>query len=513
MYHPTLNELNKEKIKQTLQEALAKSEEHPEVHLVLYTDGGCDNGGDKIGGWGVHGYWYTKKPTSSNSGCKGYTPTYTGYTKGKITDTEQKANVLAYVDFFSGLPAPTTSNIAELVALINAFALAQVYPIASLTIQADSEYTIKGLTQYMAGWLKRNWTASTGKPVANKEYWEVLNDAYAVTKEHVGKPSKLKIVKVKGHSGDKGNDIADELASAGAWGLRNRPDIDSGNLLVQTPDEYWGENTFHALFTESRLFFNPQLVNETDNLYYQSNLPYAGTETKKEQVICKRVTDLLLSVIKLDEPEPVVEGLQNYVVNTRNYTGIFKTRLDTMKNVENYQHLEKYPDGRYLIFNDDLNTISLPNKSNIFNVINQARLSFKIFTEFDYIKEVLMAIEGRIGGYNLMQIDITDYMYDKTPKAKDKDSFTLKVKKELEDCITVPVTIPGYPTHPLVLTFGVDSPSKLGFNKFKTMNPQIKLYINLTGGPYFNYFVHVKTDGGVGLWCAPYSNEILLPIS
>ena len=88
MYHPILNDINRAKVRASIEEGLKKSEEFPEVHLVLYTDGGCDNGGDKIGGWGVHGYWYTKKPTTSNSGCKGFTPTYTGYTKGKIGKSE-----------------------------------------------------------------------------------------------------------------------------------------------------------------------------------------------------------------------------------------------------------------------------------------------------------------------------------------------------------------------------------------------------------------------------------------
>ena len=511
MHHQILNESNKAKILFNIEEGLKKSEGFEDVHLVLYTDGGCDNNGDKIGGWGLHGYWYTQKPTVSNSGCKGFAPTHKGYKKGKLTEDESKANVLAYVDFFSGLPAPSTSNIAELIAMVNALELATVYPIKSLIIQADSEYTIKGLTEYMRGWLKRNWMTSANKPVANKDIWLVLNERYAKVKEHVGNASNVKIVKVKGHSGDAGNDMADELATAGAWAVRNRPDVDSGNILIKHPDDYWGANSFHPLFTESRLMFNPQLVNETDNFYYQTNLPYTGTESKKEQFICKRVTDLLLSVIKLDTPEPVMEGLQDYVVNQRQYTGVFKTRLDSMKNVDNYQHLERYPDGRYLIFNDELQTVNLPNKVSIFNVINRARLSFKMFSEFDYIKDILMSIEGESRGYDLVGIDITDYMYDKTPKGKTKDVLINKMKTTIEDSISVPVTIPNHALYNLTLTFGVDIPSKLGFNKFKTMNPVITLYLNLSGGSHFNYYVHVKTDGGVGLWCAPYSNEILLP--
>lgn len=511
MFNPILNEVNRKKVVYNIEEGLKKSEDHTDVHLILYTDGGCDNGGDKIGGWGIHGYWFTNKPTTSNSGCKGFVPTTGGYTKSKLKPNQSKANVLAYVDFFSGLTAPTTSNVAELIAMTNAIELGLVYPVKSVTILSDSEYVIKSLTQYIKGWIKRGWVNSTNKPVANKELWIDILESERKLREQLPKPSDLVILKIKGHSGDKGNDTADELATAGAWAIRNRPDIDSANFIVSGVDDYWGANSFHALFTETRLMFNPKLVNDVDNLYYQTNLPYTGTENKKEQVLCKRVTDLLLSVVKLDEPEPVIEGLQNYVVNQREYTGVFKTRLDSMKNVDNYQHLEKYPDGRYLIFNDELQTVTLPNKVGIFNVINKARLSFKVFSEFDYIKEVMYAIEGKVSGYDLVAIDINDYFYDEVPKGKSGDILINKMKTDIVDSISVPVSIPGYPVYDLVLTFGVDIPSKLGFNKFKTLNPEIKLFINLSGSSYFNYFVHVKVDGGCGLWCAPYSNEILLP--
>lgn len=511
MVFPILTEVEATRIRVNIEAGLKKSEDHPEVHLVLYTDGGCDNNGDKIGGWGVHGYWYTKKPTTSNSGCKGFTPTHVGYVNGKLTPTQSKANVLAYVDYFDGLEAPTTNNIAELGALIQGFKLAMLYPIDTLTVHTDSDYVRRGLTEFMSGWTKRNWVTSTGKPVANKEFWLMLVDVHEQVKAFLPKPSNLTLLRVKGHSGDKGNDKADVLATSGAWALRNHPNVKTTCFRAASADDYWGENTFHALFTEVRMFFNPQLVSEVDNFYYQSNIPYAGSETKKEQVLCKRVSDLLLCVVHLDKPEPVIEGLQNYVVNSREYTGVFKTRLDTMKNVENYQILEEYPDGRHLVFNDELQSIAMPNKSSIFNVINQARLSFKMFTEFDYIKEVLMAIEGRMAGYTLLPVDITDCMYDKVAKGKSKDVFVNKMKPDLGDFITVPIQIPGHNLQMLTLTFGVDAPSKLGFNKFKDLNPKVTLYLNLSGSSHFNYFVHVDVDGGSGLWCAPFSNEILLP--
>lgn len=509
MFLRDITEVEAGKVVTTINKGLEKSPEFDDVHLVLYTDGGCANTGDKVGGWGVHGYWYTKKPTTSNSGCKGFTPTQLGYENGKISKGRFKANVIGYVDFFSGLTAPTTNNIAELAALIQAYKVIALYPVKSVHIHMDSNYVKKGLTEYVKGWQKRNWMTSAGKPVANKEEWMQLVEADTAIREQY--PNAITIHKIEAHSGQAGNDKADELATAGAWGIRNRPDIDSSNFTVKSPDLYWGDRTFHPIFSESRLFFNSQLSGTVDNVYYQSNLPYSGSETVKEQILCKRVSDLLMSVVRLDEPDPVIDGLHNYVVNTRNYTGVAKTRLDTLKNVANYQHLESYPDGRYLIFNDDLERISMPNKATIFNIINPARHSYMMYTEFDNIKEVLYAIEGKVDGYNLIGFDITDYMYDKVPKGKNKEELVNKLKPTLIDSIDVAVQIPGHSFDTLTLTFGIDLPSKLGLNKFKTMNPKITLYINHNSSTYFTYYVHVDIDGATGLWCAPYSNEVLLP--
>ena len=68
-----LNFVNSE-VTTKLAKSLEKQKEFQDVHLVLYTDGGCMNTGDKVGGWGVHGYFYNEKPTKSNSGCKRVIP-------------------------------------------------------------------------------------------------------------------------------------------------------------------------------------------------------------------------------------------------------------------------------------------------------------------------------------------------------------------------------------------------------------------------------------------------------
>lgn len=68
------------------------------------------------------------------------------------------------------------------------------------------------MNEWLSGWKARGWKTSSKKPVENKELWQeidVLSAKHAVTWCHV-----------KGHSGIKGNVIADELANKGAGGDR-----------------------------------------------------------------------------------------------------------------------------------------------------------------------------------------------------------------------------------------------------------------------------------------------------
>lgn len=44
-----------------------------------------------------------------------------------------------------------------------------------VTVIADSDYVIKGCTEWMKGWKKKNWKTYNKKPVKNQEYWKRLD--------------------------------------------------------------------------------------------------------------------------------------------------------------------------------------------------------------------------------------------------------------------------------------------------------------------------------------------------
>ena len=64
--------------------------------------------------------------------------------------------------------------------------------------------------KWWVGWLKRGWTNSAKKPVANRDLWEPLISLYR-TRE-----AEITFKWVKGHSGDAMNDKVDALAVAAA---------------------------------------------------------------------------------------------------------------------------------------------------------------------------------------------------------------------------------------------------------------------------------------------------------
>ncbi len=99
----------------------------------------------------------------------------------------------------------TTNNQMELVAAIRALEHLQAPSLVILT--TDSEYLRKGITEWITKWKERGWKTASKKPVLNKELWVRL--------DHLSLEHNVSWKWVKGHSGHRENEIADELANKG----------------------------------------------------------------------------------------------------------------------------------------------------------------------------------------------------------------------------------------------------------------------------------------------------------
>lgn len=109
----------------------------------------------------------------------------------------------------SGVINPGTNNQAELEGALQALEWVIKFgaDTDNIIIYSDSQYVVSGATTWLAGWKSKGWKLSNGQPVKNVEYWKRMHDL--LTKV----PPTLRIVKVKGHSGNLGNDKADSLCN------------------------------------------------------------------------------------------------------------------------------------------------------------------------------------------------------------------------------------------------------------------------------------------------------------
>ena len=136
--------------------------------VVIYTDGAC-KGNPGRGGWGALLLY-----------------------KG------------AERELWGGEP-DTTNNRMELMAAIQALAaLKRSCPIRLIT---DSEYVMRGITEWLPNWKKRGWKTASKQPVKNADLWQALDEQVA---RH-----QVEWQWVRGHTGDPGNERADQLANRG----------------------------------------------------------------------------------------------------------------------------------------------------------------------------------------------------------------------------------------------------------------------------------------------------------
>ncbi len=104
-----------------------------------------------------------------------------------------------------GGEANTTNNRMEMTAVIRA--LEALKRPSKVEVHTDSQYVQKGVSEWMAGWKRRNWRTADGKPVKNQDLWLQLD---ALAQLH-----QIEWKWVRGHAGHPENERADQLANQG----------------------------------------------------------------------------------------------------------------------------------------------------------------------------------------------------------------------------------------------------------------------------------------------------------
>jgi len=135
--------------------------------IIIYTDGAC-KGNPGIGGWGA---------------------------VIKFSNNFEKR--------IYGYSNETTNNRMELTAAIMSLNILDEK--SKVILYTDSKYLMDGINQWILKWKKNSWKTSNNKEVKNKDLWKKIDE---LNSYHV-----VEWNWVKGHSGNYGNDQADELAN------------------------------------------------------------------------------------------------------------------------------------------------------------------------------------------------------------------------------------------------------------------------------------------------------------
>ena len=118
-----------------------------------------------------------------------------------------------------GRETHTTNNRMELIGAIKA--LEQIQDSRNkIQVVTDSGYLVKGMTEWIHNWQKKNWKTADRKQVLNRDLWEELL-ALSRGKEIVWK-------QIGGHKGIAGNERCDAIATEFADG--KKPELYAGVL-------------------------------------------------------------------------------------------------------------------------------------------------------------------------------------------------------------------------------------------------------------------------------------------
>lgn len=151
---------------------------------AIYTDGAC-SGNPGPGGWGVRVEFSDGQVHELGGGDRQTT-----------NNRMEMQAAIAALDYF-----------AQHTTLQNGSAKMTT----PIPLHTDSEYVIKGITQWIKGWKRKGWKTAAGKPVLNQDLWEDLDRLNS------------KIIAwqyVRGHAGIPGNERCDAIARSFA---ANRP--------------------------------------------------------------------------------------------------------------------------------------------------------------------------------------------------------------------------------------------------------------------------------------------------
>lgn len=485
--------------------------------MVLYSDGGCrPNPG--YGGWGVHGYLYTPEVPKKASGHPDHVCTSTGYVsklesalklglEGKQDRRRYDRNIevtpIHYVDGYGSLLGSVSNNVAELEAAIQAMRHALEYDITEFQLWTDSSYVCNGLQSWAVTWQANGWIKQDLTEVANVTYWKALLE---VRDRLVQRGVSIKVEWIKGHSELLGNVMADKLATLGV--MAARASMNTNCVTTTGAENYWKyAPERHPFISYRAMVFN------TLEEYTRTGEYYLGEFSKEEDLIGKRVSDGALSLVRLKEPDFVLESLRKRQISLAGgINTIVLARLDQIFRPETHQNITNYGDlSLQQASNLRLDLSGLAGEA-ITRELRPPKLAHRIEGEINDLAEKLEAYLSSDPG--IVVTDLSDILYETSTKVKKKGETVTEVKLRPKfnvgfAALQVDANYQaedGIKAVPVTLTLGIDMLDRNALKRLESMAPKVSLISWLESPNVFRYATVVECGEDKGIWAGVYSN-------
>jgi ribonuclease HI len=478
--------------------------------VVFYTDGGNRPSGKYLG-WGVHGYAYKDIIPKKGSGNTLYYPSSFGYVSKSDRKEGTVKTEITPINYFDGYGCTQefgSNNLAEVLAAKLATEKAIDIAPKKLLIRTDSEYLIKGSTDWSHSWVRNGWKRADGSVVPNADHWKQLLKNYQLLRDS---NCDIKIEWVKGHSDHLGNNLADKLATTGVMASANGESREQFN--TSPPEGYWKSNVDkHPFFHLKYLYFitNKEFLNKGE--YFICN------QVKDLELHGKRQSDASYSVVQLKEPEYMVEFVREHhaeLAGDFDHTSIL--RLDQLFKSDVYRAIESYGKNalvRKFTANQhrlsDLNTLD---GEPLTHTQNPPRISQRTLDRLRELKDILENFKNNTGTDKLTSLDITDYFFEKKSTVKKKETITeFHLKSEINSNFTslpLIINIDGKDTK-IIISLGIDLPSRNSLKAMENSDLKISLLYWKPNDKVVRYGVCIKHNDDWGIWSGFDSNIVFL---
>lgn len=486
---------------------------------VLYTDGSFISNGQGITegfyGSGCHGYIFDQEKINKTTGDRPskYNITESGYfpTDSISTLTEEQRvgiqNVAPkyYFDCCYSFLNKGTNNSAELRGVIESLRDLKDTKIelSKILLKIDSEYTIT-MIQKILTLGKESWFIPDMPNVTH------LLDLEQILLAYKNEGVEITTSKVKGHSIDLGNNIADRLSYFARVQSSHREIKRIFKLVDTSKEKYWNiDDGRTPLLKFKQLFFTNTLrADQTEIIYSLMEYPTDVTPGTKSSDCC---FGLVIPEQVVPQIEDAIKRYHKLGWKTNTFNIISTLNLNNLYSRNNIHYYNLLGDDVYR-YNHKQDCLMNIEQVPIIYTVRPSGLAVQAMNNMEKLHNIVTFYRRRNEGVSdsIDFIDILPKLYSSKTKKKDVEVKTCEIANGTN---SIQLNIDSKFKKGMVINLDLGKDT-LTRNQFKQLEKSIKsvtLALHRVSENVIAYYTIIEADGhGLGIYCNLYSGVYLM---